>query len=250
MVLATGARWVGDGLGATGPDPMPGADGRACLFVTPEQFFAGKPIGERVVILDADGYFMAISIAERLADQGKQVTMVTQLEKVAPMTDLTLEGFNLKRMMREKGIHERVGHWVERAAPRGQPGGGRGLRSLSRRLAAHRRADQRGLSAPARQRGRDPELRHGDPVHRAGIAHRALRFALRAPRRNGREKGIEVIVRAGDCLAPRYLADAIFDGHRIAREFESADPERPKAMIRERQIWGQEVYPKLGDPVL
>ena len=34
------------------------------------------------------------------------------------------------------------------------------------------------------------------------------------------------------------------------REFESADPERPKAVIRERQVWGQEVYPKLGDPVL
>jgi dimethylamine/trimethylamine dehydrogenase len=46
------------------------------------------------------------------------------------------------------------------------------------------------------------------------------------------------------------MADAIFDGHRIAREFESANPERPKSMIRERQVWGQEVYPKLGDPVL
>ena len=59
-----------------------------------------------------------------------------------------------------------------------------------------------------------------------------------------------MVVRSGDCLAPRYLADAIFDGHRIAREFESPNPERPLAIIRERQIFGHEVFPKLGDRVL
>ena len=118
IVLATGARWVGDGLGPWA-DPVPGAAAEHGYCVTPEQFFAGKPIGQRVVVLDSDGYFMASSIAERLADQGKQVTIVTQLEKVAPMTDLTLEGFNMKRMMREKGIHERIGHWVELLRPAG-----------------------------------------------------------------------------------------------------------------------------------
>jgi len=64
------------------------------------------------------------------------------------------------------------------------------------------------------------------------------------------DKGLERVSRAGDCLAPRYLADAIFDGHRIAREFESVDPERPKAIIRERQVWGHAVFPKIGDRVL
>jgi dimethylamine/trimethylamine dehydrogenase len=38
----------------------------------------------------------------------------------------------------------------------------------------------------------------------------------------------------------------IFDGHRLAQGFESPDPQRPKAIIRERRIWGQTVYPKLG----
>ena len=37
-------------------------------FATPEQIFAGKPVGDEVVVLDSDGYFMAISLAERLAD--------------------------------------------------------------------------------------------------------------------------------------------------------------------------------------
>ena len=114
VVLATGAKWVGNGLGASGPDPLPGVDMALSHCVTPDQFFAGKPIGDRVAILDSDGYFMASSIAEVLADQGRTVTIVTPWDTVAPMMDLTLEGMNFKRLMREKGIHERVGRWVER----------------------------------------------------------------------------------------------------------------------------------------
>jgi dimethylamine/trimethylamine dehydrogenase len=60
------------------------------------------------------------------------------------------------------------------------------------------------------------------------------------------ENEIEAIYRAGDCYAPRLLPDAMFDGHRIAREFESANPQRPLPIIRERQIWGHETFPKLN----
>ena len=57
-------------------------------------------------------------------------------------------------------------------------------------------------------------------------------------------------MRAGDCLAPRYIADAVFDGHRIAREMESPNPERPLSIIRERRIWGQDAYPERGQVVI
>jgi dimethylamine/trimethylamine dehydrogenase len=249
IVLATGARWVSDGLGAMGPDPVPGAEAEHAYCVTPEQFFAGKPIGQRVVILDSDGYFMASSIAERLADQGKQVTIVTQLEKVAPMTDLTLEGFNMKRMMREKGIQERIAHWVEFPRPAGNQ-----VEVVAYDL--HRdgslRTTQPTNGVYPRRLGNAVEILNCDTVIlcTARESRTELYDSLYERRGEWAEKGIEAIVRAGDCLAPRYLADAIFDGHRIAREFESADPERPKAVIRERQVWGQEVYPKLGDLVL
>ena len=79
---------------------------------------------------------------------------------------------------------------------------------------------------------------------------RTLHDGLLARRERWEDAGIEAVVRSGDCLAPRYLADAIFDGHRIGREIESDNPERPRAIIRERQIFGHEVYPKLGDRVL
>ncbi|MEA2780653.1 MAG: dimethylamine/trimethylamine dehydrogenase [Rhodospirillaceae bacterium] len=249
VVLATGSHWVGDGLGAMGPDAVPGADATLPYCVTPEQYFAGKSIGQRVVILDADGYFMASSIAEVLADQGRQVTIVTQHEKLAPMTDLTLEGYNLKRMMREKGIHERVGHWVEALRPAGNQ-----VEVVAYDLYrdGSRRTTEPANGVYPRRLGNAVELLSCDTVLlcTARESDTTLYDALAARRDEWAGKGIEVVVRAGDCLAPRYLADAIFDGHRIAREFESPNPERPKAIIRERQIWGDAVYPKLDDPVL
>ena len=47
-----------------------------------------------------------------------------------------------------------------------------------------------------------------------------------------------------DCFAPRVTADVVFDGHRLAREFEEADPERHKPYLRERMIWGNDIQPK------
>jgi dimethylamine/trimethylamine dehydrogenase len=249
IILATGARWVGNGLGATGPDGIPGADMTADYCVTPEQYFAGKPIGKRVVILDSDGYFMAIGIAEALADQGKQVTIITQLEKTAPMTDLTLEGYNLRRMMREKGIGERVSHWVERLRPYADH-----VEVLAYDLYrdGYRRASEPTTGKLQRKPSDSVEVLAYDTVVLCTARESCTELfdGLTAVREGWAERGIEVVVRAGDCLAPRYLGDAIFDGHRIAREIESPDPERPHAIVRERQIWGHAVYPKLGDLVL
>ena len=249
VVLATGAHWVGDGLGATGPDAVPGADAAHPCCVTPEQYFAGKPIGNRVVILDADGYFMAIGIAEALADQGRQVTVLTHFERISPMTELTLESYNLRRMMREKGIEERIGHWVDCLRPsEGQ------VEVVAYDLY---RDGSRRTSEPAngkypRRLGKTADILTCDTVVlcTARESRTSLYDALVGRRDEWPGRCIDVVVRAGDCLAPRYLADAIFDGHRIGREFELPNPERPKAIIRERQIWGHDVYPKLGAAVL
>jgi dimethylamine/trimethylamine dehydrogenase len=250
IVLATGARWAGDGTSGIGPDPVPGIDAALPGFVTPEQMWAGKAVGERVLILDGDGYFMAVSLAERLADAGRQVTIVTPFEKVAPYTDYTLEGANLRRMLRDKGIATRTAHWV------GQVEGGDGANQLALQLFDVYRDGWQRTEAP----------RAGDLPRRAGTAieplacdtvvlctsrasEDSLHRALKARRPQWADAGIVGVYRAGDCLAPRYIADAVFDGHRLGREIDSADPQRPRAYIRERQVWGGAVYPKLGDPV-
>lgn len=72
---------------------------------------------------------------------------------------------------------------------------------------------------------------------------------LKARRSEWKENEILGIYQAGDCYAPGLIAQAVFEGHRIAREFESPNPQRPLPWIRERQVWGHETYPKASDRV-
>jgi dimethylamine/trimethylamine dehydrogenase len=44
---------------------------------------------------------------------------------------------------------------------------------------------------------------------------------------------IEAVYRVGDCVAPRLIAECVFDGHRLAREIDSADPTMPLPFLRE-----------------
>ena len=247
VVLATGARWVGDGKSAMGPDPIPGIDARLPGFVTPEQFWAGKQIGERVVILDSDGYFMAIGIAEALADRGASVTILTHFETVAPLTAYTQEMDNLRRMMRHKMIAERTAHWVEKVE---SVAGGLRITTYDLYRDGYQRLDKPVTGAIPYEPGTAVDTLDCDTVVLCTErrSNDALWRAIHA--RDWLARGIASVTRTGDCLAPRYLADAVFDGHRVGREIESSDPQRARAVIRERQIWGNETYPKLGDPVI
>ena len=48
--------------------------------------------------------------------------------------------------------------------------------------------------------------------------------------------GIEAVYRTGDCVAPRWLVDTVFDGHRLAREIDSPDPAVYLPTLRERGL--------------
>ena len=188
--------------------------------MTPDQFFAGKAIGDRVVILDSDGYFMASSIAEAAGGPGPGGhDRHASSTPSHPMMDLTLEGMNFKRLMREKGIGERTGRWVERS-----------LRPIMASRSRSTTTIATARAAPPNRQGSLSRAASATPSRfwsatRSSSAPRASRTphsieGLVARRGEWTDKGIEMVVRSGDCLAPRYLADAIFDGHRIAREFE------------------------------
>ena len=49
-------------------------------------------------------------------------------------------------------------------------------------------------------------------------------------------EGVDALYRIGDCEAPRLIADAIFSGHRLAREIDSDDPSIPLPFKRERRM--------------
>ena len=48
--------------------------------------------------------------------------------------------------------------------------------------------------------------------------------------------GIEAVYRTGDCVAPRWLVDTVFDGHRLAREIDTPNPAVYLPTLRERSL--------------
>jgi dimethylamine/trimethylamine dehydrogenase len=63
--------------------------------------------------------------------------------------------------------------------------------------------------------------------------------------------GIVGVHRIGDCYAPSFIAEAVYSGHRLAREIDSPDPSRPLPYIRERRLLDStEADYELGSPTL
>jgi dimethylamine/trimethylamine dehydrogenase len=48
--------------------------------------------------------------------------------------------------------------------------------------------------------------------------------------------GIDAVYRIGDCVAPRMISEAIFDGHRLAREIDGPHPDTRLGFDRERRL--------------
>jgi dimethylamine/trimethylamine dehydrogenase len=241
VVLAAGAHWAEDGFNVVGMAPLPGADANLPQICTPEQVMAGKHVGERVVVLDADGYFTGVGMAEMMVDLGKQVSILSQYDSIAPMSEFTLEKSNLHRMMHEKGIRQYTNHWAEAIEP-----------GNITKIAAHS-IWRDGYQRSAGPKSGEIPRRAGDEVTwlecdtvilvTARVPNNALYGGLKSRREEWRDEGIEAVFQIGDCYAPRMLADVIFDGHRLAREFESDNPARPLPFIRERFIQGQPLPP-------
>ncbi len=213
VVCATGARWAGDGLNRVTHRPIPGADASLPHVLTPEQIMVeGKrPPGRRVVVYDGEGYFVAPGLAEKLAADGYAVQLVTCLEEISPFSHETLEQKLLVRRMHRAGIGLRTGILLTAVGPGGAVG-----------------TDELG----------DPVELDADAVVLVTqrLSNEALYLELRADPAALAAEGIEAVYRIGDCVAPQLIADCIFDGHRLAREIDAADPATPLPFLRERPL--------------
>ncbi len=213
VVLATGARWASDGLSWVTGEPIPGADASLPHVLTPEQVMVDgkRPPGRRVVVYDCEGYYTAASVAEQLALDGFTVELVTSLPVVAPLCAHTLEQALLCERLDELGVGQRAGTVVESIGP--------GTVSCKDRFGHPFELEAEGVVLVT-QRVPDDSLYHeldADP----GALER---------------EGIEGLFRVGDCAATRLLADAIFDGHRLAREIDSPHPAVPLPHRQERAV--------------
>ena len=241
IVIATGSHWCTDGTGP-GFGPIPGANAALPHCLTPEQIMSGKPVpGTRVLVLDAEGHFVGIAIAEMLADQGKEVSYVCDASEIAEYGVFTLEAANNKRMMFEKRIRSYRNHWLADIAP------GKVTLTYLYRFGPDLLAPESGR-LPRRDNGRDFEL----PIDAvvlvtSRVSNDALYRELRARKQEWAVNEVQEVFRIGDCKAPMQAGQAMWDGHRLAREFDSPHPDTPLPWIRERQLWGGETIPRLED---
>jgi len=170
-----------------------------------------RPPGSRVCVIDYEGYFTGAGIAEMLRAEGREVELLTCFDLVAHYCDQTLEGVRLRRRLHDLGVGAHRAATATRIDPQGVDAADEFGRPF--------RIDCDGVVMVA-QRGSDDAL------------HRALADdpdALAAA-------GVDQVHAIGDCVAPRLIADAIFDGHRLAREIDSPDPSRPLPYLRERPL--------------
>jgi dimethylamine/trimethylamine dehydrogenase len=242
VVIATGSHWCTDGRGAN-YGPIAGADASLPHVLTPTQIMQGKPVpGERVLILDGDGYFMGITLAELMANQGKQVTYVCDASDVSEYGVFTMEAGNNKRMMFEKRIKAYCNHWVDRIEP------GRVRLSYLYKFGPDLIGPTTG-SVPRKDNGGEFDL----PIDAVILvtsrcSDTRLWQELKSRKAEWAANEVQDVFRTGDCKAPTQLNQALWDAHRLAREFDSPHPAYPLPWIRERQLWGGPTVPALGDP--
>jgi dimethylamine/trimethylamine dehydrogenase len=211
VIVATGAAWARDGLNGITRGAIPGADAALAHVLTPEQVVQDgkRPPGRRVVVYDTDQYFTGAGVAELLQRDGYDTTILTPNDLVAPFCDDTLEGVLLRQQLHRAGVAVRTAHTVEAVTATTVTG-----------------VDAFG----------EPFAYETDAVVLVTqrVSDTALYDALYADPAALAANGIDAVYRIGDCVAPRLIADVIFDGHRLAREIDQPDPQTPRPARRER----------------
>ena len=207
VVVATGASWRADGMVSL--NPLPGAE--LDSVYTPEQVSAagGAIDGDDVLVYDSDGYFTGVAMAEMLLAAGKRVTVVSPAPNLAQYMFFTGEAFRVNRQIREAGAKIVPNHMVTEI--------GAGL------------ARGQNVWSP------DPVEWRADAVVvvTERRPHGELYEELVSDQARLAEEEIEAVHRIGDCLAPRLIAECVFDGHRLAREIDSPEPAMPLPFKRE-----------------
>jgi dimethylamine/trimethylamine dehydrogenase len=159
-------------------------------------------------VYDCDGYFVGPGLAELLALEGYEVSLITCLDQVGPLCTETLEGPMLRERLHQVGVRFHRCVRLLRYAEGSVIGEGEfgerfyleadGLVLVTQRVSLGQLFDQVSAALPTAQ-----------------------------------DTDITGLYRIGDCVAPRPLADAIFDGHRLGREIDAAMPAVQKRYIRE-----------------
>jgi dimethylamine/trimethylamine dehydrogenase len=209
VVVATGAPWATVGVDPFTNTPIEGADASLDHVLTPEQLILeDKPVpGRRILVYDGQADQTALGVAQYLQARGHDV------ELVSPFADIA-------NRAHQDGISFALRSEILAAGGRLRPGlvlgaiGGPGATFFDEAATAEEIACDAVVLMT--RRASDDALFH----ELQGMPERL------------EEAGIEAVYRVGDCVAPQDLSDAIFSGHRLAREIDSPDPTVPLPAAR------------------
>lgn len=196
VFLATGARWRSDGAGRSNRAGLlpcePGIE-----VLTPEHIMAGqKPSAGPVLIYDDDQIYLAGVIAETLIAQGHEVIFVTPASIVSPWCELTLEQERIQKSLLNSGVDLQTGQVLSKLTEQD---------AVLSCVYSNRMSNihcKSVIMVTERQRN-------------TGLFDQIVQLQLV---RDLQQISVKLI---GDAAGPGLIADAVYDGHMAARQFES-----------------------------
>ncbi|MDP1544466.1 MAG: FAD-dependent oxidoreductase, partial [Anaerolineales bacterium] len=204
VIIATGAKWRRDGVGRSNSRPITGG---AKIF-TPDDImesgglppeFQQQAAGLQIIIYDDDHYYMGGVLAELLATNECNVTLVTPAPTISAWTEFTLEQNRIYKRLLDLNVTLLPHHLLASHTP-------------TTATVTH------AITSAETTLPCDAIVMVTDRTPNDALYHE-LKPALA----DGRLKSLRLI---GDAEAPNIIAQAVFAGHLAAREFDEAiDPD-------------------------
>ena len=199
IVLATGSEWRRDGLGSNRHTAL--ETSQVPGIYTPDNIFNGVEISGDILIYDDDHYFMAGALAERFLLAGHKVTYLSPATMISSWTEMTNEQVFIQTRLLSQGIKTIFGQVLNCVKP--------GFVQTS---------DSYNQS--------ETEIPFSNLLL---VTSRQSRTEVFDQLNTGNVKCV------GDCLTPSSIADAIYSGHKFARELGAKPielaPKRERAII-------------------
>jgi dimethylamine/trimethylamine dehydrogenase len=202
VFVATGATWRLDGVGRSSRTRV----AMNINIITPEDVMARKqPVKGPVLIYDDDQIYLAGALAEALARDGVAVAIATPAPVVSPWAQHTLELEHIQARMNELGLKVIANHILNSTSPK--------CVELLNVFTGQATTVECGSIVPVTERRRETGL--FDALGTLG--------------------GLQHLNMIGDAASPGMIADAVWSGHKAAREFEE-DPAKISAHDFRREI--------------
>ncbi|MDO6482276.1 FAD-dependent oxidoreductase [Shimia thalassica] len=197
ICLATGSKWRRDGVARQHVVPMPISPG--AKIYTPDDLMDGTLPSGKVIVFDDDHYYMGGVLAELLAKQGAEVTLITPAAYVSDWTNNTLEQATIHLKLVEAGVDIVLNRGVTEV-----------------------HADHVVSNCVYTGRTQDFEA-DAVVVVAARLEENGVYNDLKAREAEWADAGIKSVELIGDANAPGPIAWATYAGHRYARELDGDD---------------------------